>query len=169
MQSKEEIRKCQKQYRDTHKEEIKKYMKQYRADNKEEISEYGKEYNKKYYQENKEEIKKNSIENEIGKKYYALNKVKMNKQGRVNRLKKYFGITVEQYNFILDKQNGCCNMCKKHHSEFKRALAVDHDHSTGLIRGLLCHSCNRGLGYLHDNIDTLINGIEHLKSNPLNL
>lgn len=58
-------------------------------------------------------------------------------------LKKLYGITREQYNQLLDKQNNRCAICDKHEKEFKKRLAVDHNHITGEIRGLLCNYCNR--------------------------
>ena len=42
---------------------------------------------------------------------------------------------------------GCCAICKTHQSKLGKTLEVDHDHDTGVIRGLLCHKCNVGLGY----------------------
>ncbi|MBU6231644.1 hypothetical protein KGP36_03165 [Patescibacteria group bacterium] len=62
---------------------------------------------------------------------------------RSSHLQRYFGITEEQYDELLEKQGGCCAICDRHHSEFKTRLAVDHDHSTLRIRGLLCNYCNR--------------------------
>lgn len=60
-------------------------------------------------------------------------------------LSKRYGITLEQYNDILQKQNNCCAICDKHKDEFKVRLAVDHNHVTGEIRGLLCTFCNHRL------------------------
>ena len=51
-------------------------------------------------------------------------------------------ITVEEYDLLYAKQNGYCAICGKHQSQLRTRLAVDHDHSTGKIRGLLCFSCN---------------------------
>lgn len=64
---------------------------------------------------------------------------------RRSYLKKTYGITEEQYNELLQKQNECCAVCIRHASEFNKRLAIDHDHHTGLIRGLLCIDCNRHL------------------------
>lgn len=66
------------------------------------------------------------------------------------RLKTKFGISLEQYNSLLEVQQGKCAICGKHQSEFKRALAVDHNHITGQIRGLLCDRCNIKLGILEN-------------------
>jgi hypothetical protein len=78
-------------------------------------------------------------------------------------LKRNYGISLDEYNEILNKQKGCCKICDKHYSTFKKALAVDHDHSTGKIRGLLCNHCNRGLGYFFDNLKLLENAINYLQ------
>ena len=62
-------------------------------------------------------------------------------------LKKKFGISLEEYNQMLEKQNHRCAICGRHESEFKRKLDVDHDHETGKNRGLLCNNCNTNLGH----------------------
>lgn len=53
-----------------------------------------------------------------------------------------YGITPEQYQQLLEKQNYSCAICGKHETDFGRKLAVDHDHKTGEIFGLLCSTCN---------------------------
>lgn len=60
--------------------------------------------------------------------------------------KRKFGITVEQYDEMLAAQNGACGICSK--PPEKKRLAIDHDHETGAIRGLLCVPCNAALGVL---------------------
>lgn len=64
---------------------------------------------------------------------------------RNNHLKRSYGISVTQYNQLLEQQNHCCAVCGKHESEEKKSLAVDHNHITGEIRGLLCNYCNHRL------------------------
>ena len=70
-------------------------------------------------------------------------------------LKKRYGITIEQYNEMLAEQNGCCAICEKPEANEiggkTTSLAVDHDHTTGKIRALLCSNCNRGLGLFNDD------------------
>ena len=56
---------------------------------------------------------------------------------------------------MLKKQNNCCAICKKHKSKFARSLAVDHDHSTGEIRGLLCFWCNKRFVGRHTKLSVL--------------
>lgn len=57
-------------------------------------------------------------------------------------LKIKYGITPEQYDELLAKQEGKCAICDKEAEEFEVRLAVDHDHKSGEIRGLLCRYCN---------------------------
>ena len=66
---------------------------------------------------------------------------------RVWNLKRNYGVTVEDYNKIFESQQGCCFICGRHQIEFKRHLCIDHNHTTGKIRKLLCSPCNVGLGY----------------------
>lgn len=61
---------------------------------------------------------------------------------RTSHLKRLYGITVEMYDSLLLKQDSRCAICGKHQDEFPKRLAVDHDHKTGEIRGLLCTYCN---------------------------
>jgi hypothetical protein len=65
-------------------------------------------------------------------------------------LLKKFGITLLDYQLRLKQQNGGCAICGKSEKENRKMLAIDHDHSTNKIRGILCDSCNKGLGLLGD-------------------
>lgn len=60
---------------------------------------------------------------------------------------KTWGLTPERYTALLAHQRGVCALCGNPPPKSGRALHVDHDHLTMEIRGLLCHRCNRGLGY----------------------
>lgn len=60
-------------------------------------------------------------------------------------LLRVYGITELEYNSLLKKQGNCCAICGKNKTQEKRNLAVDHDHKTGRIRGLLCSFCNQRL------------------------
>ena len=76
------------------------------------------------------------------------------------RLKKEYGISIEEYDERLKKQNGCCAICLKQPS--KKRLAVDHSHSTGKIRGLLCSNCNTAIGKFKDDKSLLAKAIDYL-------
>ena len=71
------------------------------------------------------------------------------------QLKRNFGISLADYNQMFANQSGCCAICKCHQTEFKKKLSVDHSHSTGEIRGLLCHCCNTGIGHLSESDSNL--------------
>ena len=86
-----------------------------------------------------------------------------------NRLKKEFGLTLVKYRLIFAFQKGCCAICKKPRSHFKNDLAVDHDHKTGLVRGLLCMHCNRALGKWHDNDDDVVAAATYVSQPPATL
>lgn len=73
-----------------------------------------------------------------------------------------YGITVEQYNSLVDKQNGTCAICQQ--PPKKQFLYVDHCHETGRIRGLLCAGCNAALGVFKDSVEMLERAIGYLNS-----
>lgn len=84
--------------------------------------------------------------------------------GRKSLLKKY-KLSLHNYDVLFSKQCGYCYICLKHQKEFKKKLAVDHCHSTGKIRGLLCSSCNTALGLIKDSTYTLKRMIDYLEKN----
>jgi len=73
---------------------------------------------------------------------------------RGEKLKRRFGLTLEQYDALWKDQGGVCAGCGGHNIAGRR-LAIDHDHRTGKIRGLLCDRCNRCLGSVKDSPDVL--------------
>jgi hypothetical protein len=81
-----------------------------------------------------------------------------------------YGITKEEYGEMLQDQDGKCAICKREESACAsitkkvRALAVDHCHVTGNVRGLLCRACNLGIGHFGDNLGTLEEAIKYLES-----
>ncbi len=83
------------------------------------------------------------------KQYRFLNPEKV-KTGIVNAtLRKKYGITLEQYNNMLQQQDNACAVCKE--TPVKQRLHVDHNHTTGKVRGLLCQACNTSIGKLKEN------------------
>lgn len=76
-----------------------------------------------------------------------------------------YGISLSEYNFMLEKQNNVCLLCCKPDSGGKE-LAVDHCHKTGLVRGLLCNKCNRAIGFLEEDITLLYKTISYLTKKP---
>jgi hypothetical protein len=70
-----------------------------------------------------------------------------------------YGVRPEEYARLMTAQCGLCAICKR---SSKQALGVDHDHTTGLVRGLLCRNCNTGIGLLGDNVERLLSSIRYL-------
>lgn len=90
---------------------------------------------------------------------------------RDEQLRTKFGITLEQYEDLLLKQEFKCAICGKvadvnvtrDKMKWQRSLSVDHCHSTGKIRGLLCWHCNTGIGKLGDTVDGLMRAVRYLQ------
>jgi hypothetical protein len=80
---------------------------------------------------------------------------------RSSSLRIKYGITQEQYDEMVRRQNGLCAICA--HAPSKKILVVDHDHQTGAIRGLLCDGCNVGLGRFGDNPGLLAAALRYLE------
>lgn len=85
-------------------------------------------------------------------------------------LQKKYNITIDIFNAMLEKQEGKCAICGKQMSLPTRSrgqdldiAAVDHCHTTNVVRGILCNACNKGIGLLNDDIDVLQNAINYLK------
>lgn len=76
-------------------------------------------------------------------------------------LQRDYGISSAQFEAMLLVQNGLCAVCgvpdgsERSNNNGSKRLSVDHDHKTGVVRGLLCSSCNKGIGLLMDNSDLL--------------
>jgi hypothetical protein len=96
------------------------------------------------------------------KKLLTENREKFLDQRKNWHLKKTYGITLDEYKTIVMEQGGVCAVCLKNEKQHYRQLAVDHDHTTGKVRGLLCHDCNRALGFLKDDVNYLKRAIEYL-------
>lgn len=81
---------------------------------------------------------------------------------RKSHLKQRYGLTEADYWAIWDSQEGGCAICKKPFAGITDGH-VDHDHTTGEVRGLLCPSCNKMLGLARDQPEVLISGAEYLQ------
>lgn len=114
-------------------------------------------YRDNYYQSNKERLLLWQKERNI------INPEKRRNVYRRASLKLKYGITQDEYNKLFEEQNGCCAICGKHQSEFKKALHIDHNHKTGKVRGLLCFNCNMGIGRLQDSKELLLKAVDYLE------
>jgi hypothetical protein len=87
-------------------------------------------------------------------------------QERKYKLKALYNLTLDDYQKLLDETNGVCPLCGVtliFDGVFDNSAVIDHNHETGEIRGIMCNSCNRGLGQFKDNIQSLEKAIEWLK------
>jgi len=123
----------------------KKYTEKLKAEGK--IS----EYNAKW---------RESRGSEKAREYY--NKAKRS-VWRNSQLKRDYNITLEQYDQMLVQQKYCCLICNAHVDTQKKELSVDHCHTTGSIRGLLCKGCNTGIGNFKDDVNIMKKAIEYLE------
>lgn len=87
-----------------------------------------------------------------------------NKRGN---LRSNYGITLEDYNDMLERQESLCKICQSDFSEFDKSPHVDHDHSTGKVRAILCHHCNLLLGHAKDNPAILQAAIDYLAAHGI--
>lgn len=94
----------------------------------------------------------------------ALNKSRKD-QIRDYRFKRVYGISLRRYNVLLRQQKNLCAICNE--PSIGKELAIDHDHVTGHVRGLLCEKCNQGLGCFKDNIKRLRRAASYLKDSEL--
>lgn len=91
------------------------------------------------------------------------NKDRITKNARKSNLKKSYGITEEYYDQMLAAQGGKCAICLTDRPTGKwKVFAVDHCHVSGLVRGLLCNECNRGMGLLKDSAELLRAAADYL-------
>ena len=147
----EDKQKHNKEYYEKNKEKLKEYnneyQKQYKKNNKEKISEYQKEYmkeyNKEYYLNNKEKFKQYQEDNKEYIKEYR----KTDKGLKINRLScwKSRGLISEDYDkiyerFILTEE--CDNCGIELNQDFNTKKCMDHSHTTGQFRNILCNLCN---------------------------
>ena len=75
-------------------------------------------------------------------------------------LKRRYGLTEQQVQAMVDKYDGMCWLCEE-----EPAVHVDHDHMSGEIRGVLCFTCNAGLGNFKDRPDLLDKAVDYLLDN----
>lgn len=111
--------------------------------------EYFRQYRAKWILKNADKLVKWRLEN----------KEKIAASMRERAYKRLYGITVADYDRMLANQGGGCGICQTTESKGRGRFHVDHDHKTGKVRGILCHSCNTALGRVerYDMLNTYLN------------
>lgn len=82
-------------------------------------------------------------------------------RARAEHLQRKYGMTIEQYDAMLEAQGGGCFLCGRPPRD-DISLHVDHDHSTGKVRGILCFRCNNALADFQENTDVLKKAVDYL-------
>lgn len=159
----EKVKAKRKRYYERHRDEILAKQREWYRNN----SEYARNYTKEWRALNPERTKtghrKWMEENrERGRKQRAEWRSKNPEKYLDSWLKSSYGISLEEYRCMESSQGGVCCICR-HKNEHGKRLAVDHDHATGVIRGLLCDKCNRALGLMKDRPDNLRAAADYLE------
>ncbi len=128
--------------------------------------EKAKETSKNYYDNHRDQIlRKGSAylkaHKDKAQGYDKKNYERHKQEKQMKRSERLYKVTKHEYDQMLLSQGNRCAICK---SVFVKAPHVDHDHATGIVRGLLCHNCNWGLGCFRDNTVALNNAIAYLET-----
>lgn len=121
-----------------------------------------------FRREAKERVARWRVEND---EYYRARQAEYQKSDAYRRslrqthLKTKYGITLQDYDEMLERQDGGCAICGRP-PRADISLHVDHDHGTGLVRGLLCFPCNNALGLMGDDPARLARAIDYLTTAP---
>jgi len=130
-------------------------QKKWRKNNPIRVRKLGNKSQQKYCKNHPERVRK------ILRKYYKTHLEQSKKRGRKSHFKRNYNLTFKQFKKMLKKQDYKCVLCKIKHTK-KQRLQVDHNHKTGKIRGLLCASCNKMLGFGYDIVKTFKNAVKYL-------
>ena len=109
---------------------------------------------KAYYSTHKE--KKAEYQKAHKEEIVAYKKEHYKARGRNSQYLRKYNITLQEYDDILASQGGHCACCDAVCNPYGTRLCVDHDHTTNEVRGILCTSCNTVLGYVNDDVETLL-------------
>jgi hypothetical protein len=139
------------------------YKKGYYKKNKKKITLENKKWAKEHPEKVKQAKKKWKLKNPDKVKAYGKSHPKKydSAKERIMHIKRFYGITLEQYDKMFEEQGGVCAICDGINKDGRR-LFIDHDHKTGKIRGLLCCNCNRGVGSFRDSVNNLQRAIIYL-------
>ncbi len=139
------------------KEKQKQRVKKWKAEKADHVQAYQKQWRDKNFDAVK-------VYNAEYMKGYA--KTEAYTASRTKRRFKTYNITALEFNSMWEGQNGCCAICQvklEPRGRSKNSAAIDHNHKTREVRGILCRGCNHGIGHLGDNPETLIAAAEYLK------
>src|SRR5262245_21001533 len=113
------------------------------------------EYRRKWARKNRDKIR------EQRRRHRKKHPDKERHRRRVNDLRRTYGIEIRQWEALFKSQGGVCAICGN--PETYRRLSMEHEHRSGKIRGLLCNSCNNGLGRFFDSEKLLRAAAKYIK------
>lgn len=90
----------------------------------------------------------------------------MNDAVDFERRLRVYGLSIADYMALDEAQGHRCAICHKKRRKHDRRFAVDHNHVTGIVRGLLCGRCNYLIGYLHENVEMFQRAASYLLEPP---
>ena len=131
-----------------------------------ENAERQREYFRNYFKNHKDHIRINQAKwrekNREKIRAYAHEWHLANPEMVLNLSVKKYGLTAKEYARLLANQGGVCAICGERPAKYR--LNVDHNHKTGAVRALICHSCNRGIGYLRDSPEVLRKAANYIEA-----
>jgi len=146
--NKERVLAVNRVYYAANKEQVLAAHRVYYAANKEQVL----AANRAYYAANREQFAARS------RAYHAANR----DRAASERLQRNYGISLADYDEALEAQDNGCAICGKTEAEEGKRLAVDHNHETDQVRGLLCENCNRAIGLLRHDPELLCSATVYL-------
>jgi Recombination endonuclease VII len=165
---KEHSQEVRRDWTEKNKEHIKQVTKAWYENNRESESQKSKVWREENKERHSEMTKNWRKENRESYRVTARNWYHNNPQKTKNTIiKKKYGISLEDYDILFTACGGVCEICgepetAKHQNGSVKMLAVDHDHETDMVRGLLCSRCNTAIGLLRDRVDLLFTAAEYL-------
>lgn len=127
-------------------------LRQWQSEN----ADHRREYARQYRANNPDYVERL---NAAGRERYKNNR----DRHRNDYLRRTFGMTLDEYRVMESAQDGCCAICRQQ-CKSGRSLAVDHNHETGEVRGLLCGNCNRAIGLLQEDPELFAAAVQYLLS-----
>jgi hypothetical protein len=127
-------------YREEHREEVRARTREWNKLNAGRVREYQRKYS--FTEAGRRRLRKNQHESKCRK----------------------YGLSPEKYAEMALAQGGVCAICGAGTTEKRPKLSIDHDHDTGVVRGLLCNNCNIGIGHFFDDKERLVKAIAYLES-----
>jgi len=175
MMPREWMREYQKKWGQEHSEELREYHKKWCQEHPDKVREYTKRYRESHREQMAQRRRDHPRDHRLAwtlhayhfdpkvrakrlaqvKAWHMANRESILIRRREQRLKRQFGLSVQDWDRMFQRQGEVCALCKKPPNNGKKRLAVDHNHRNGKVRGLLCDCCNRMLGTLETRVSLL--------------